>query len=188
MIETTRRAPVIFLLISMMVTASDRNNSSAYSDQLKLFYDQEPPRCLGEYVWPVLIPSHQSSWEKARLLALKDAGLAEINYDGKNRYFNLTPVGQKNFDRYGDLCYGNIRLNKIQKIDSTNPGMTNVLFTIKLTNREKWATNINLRAAFSELDLLISGTDSMIYRATFINQAGKVPVLQDTPEPEGLDY
>ncbi|ADU71468.1 hypothetical protein [Pantoea sp. At-9b] len=188
MIKITRFLPIVFFLISMMVTASDSENLSVYSKQLKAFYQLEPPCCLGVNEWPVSATIHHSTWENARLLALVDAGLVEIIVNGEKRYFKLTTVGQKNFDRYGDLCYGRVRINNIQKIEPTHRGETNVYFTIRLIDQEEWATNINLRTAFSELDLFISGAARTIYRATFTNQPGKLPEMQGIPEPEGLDY
>ena len=172
----------------MIAAASAAKPATFYLKQLQAYYQSEPPRCLGEKEWPINVATNQAPWEKGRLLALVDAGLAEIISQGKKSSYSLTSTGQKNFQRYGDLCYGRVAVSSIKLIEPTSNDATAVYFTWHLVETEKWSYSSSLRVAFSELDHLIAGSDNLLYRATFLHRAGQSPELSDFPVPANLDY
>ncbi|WCG82809.1 hypothetical protein [Pectobacterium sp. A5351] len=108
--------------------------------------------------------------------------------EGTGKVYRLSPVGEKNWRQYGDLCYGRMQVSRIEKIDRVNQELTVVYFTYRLTSLEDWAYNRSLRFAFSELDNLVGGMETTLYSATIRETLGGAAKLQDYPVPVELDY
>lgn len=159
-----------------------------YQQKIQDFFDTEPPLCLGEHQWPVRSPKGDSPWNSGRLNALVDAGLAYAKQEGTNTVYSLSPMGDKNWRKYGDLCYGRMHVNSIEKIDHVNQELTVVYFTYRLTLLQSWAHNRSLRFAFSELDNIIGGVGMTRYSATIRETLDSPAKLQDYPVPVELDY
>ncbi|GLW39444.1 hypothetical protein Pcaca04_33800 [Pectobacterium carotovorum subsp. carotovorum] len=159
-----------------------------YQQRVQDFFDAEPPLCLGEKQWPVHSPKGDSPWNSGRLNALVEAKLAHETPEGTGKVYRLSPVGEKNWRQYGDLCYGRMQVSRIEKIDRVNQELTVVYFTYRLTSLEDWAYNRSLRFAFSELDNLVGGMETTRYSATIRETLGGAAKLQDYPVPVELDY
>ncbi|MFJ5430127.1 carbapenem biosynthesis protein CpmH [Pectobacterium actinidiae] len=159
-----------------------------YQQRVQEFFDAEPPLCLGEKQWPVHSPKGDSPWNSGRLNALVEAKLAHETPEGTGKVYRLSPVGEKNWRQYGDLCYGRMQVSRIEKIDRVNQELTVVYFTYRLTSLEDWAYNRSLRFAFSELDNLVGGMETTRYSATIRETLGGAAKLQDYPVPVELDY
>ncbi|PWC09428.1 carbapenem biosynthesis protein CpmH [Brenneria corticis] len=181
-----------FLLIAfgllLPLEALAQLSEQDYQQRVQDFFDAEPPLCLGEKQWPVRSPKGDAPWNSGRLQALVDAGLAHATSEGTDRVYRLSPVGDKNWRQYGDLCYGRMQVNGIEKIDRVNQELTIVYFTYRLTPLESWAHNRSLRFAFSELDNLVGGVGTTRYSATIRETLGGAAKLQDYPVPVELDY
>ncbi|WJV61404.1 carbapenem biosynthesis protein CpmH [Pectobacteriaceae bacterium CE70] len=179
----------LMLLMSLFsVDALAKNDSNTYRQLLQDFFGAEPPLCLGERAWPVNSHTHDSPWVSGRLNALVDARLARKTQEGKKIIYNLTPLGEKNWRKYGDLCYGRMHVTRIEKVDHINRELTVVYFYYRLEPLERWARNRSLRFAFSELDNLVNGMDKIRYIATIRETLGGAAKLQDYPTPVELDY
>lgn len=159
-----------------------------YQQRVQEFFDAEPPLCLGEKQWPVHSPKGDSPWNSGRLNALVEAKLAHETPEGTGKVYRLSPVGEKNWRQYGDLCYGRMQVSRIEKIDRVNQELTVVYFTYRLTSLEDWAYNRSLRFAFSELDNLVGGMETTRYSATIRETLGGAAKLQNYPVPVELDY
>ena len=159
-----------------------------YQQLVQDFFDAESPLCLGEKQWPVRNSKGDAPWTSGRLQALVDAGLALARQEGADTVYRLSSVGDKNWRHYGDLCYGQMQVNRIEKIDRVNKELTVVYFTYRLAPLENWARNYSLRFAFSELDNLVSGVGTTRYSATIRETLGGAAKLQDYPVPVELDY
>ncbi|EQC01502.1 CpmK protein [Photorhabdus temperata subsp. temperata M1021] len=76
--------------------------------------------CLGETEWPVSI-NENSIWANANMESLVDAGLVKLDFKrGKNKLWNLTNLGKKEFNKNGDFCYGRMMLKDILNITYIN--------------------------------------------------------------------
>ncbi|MEQ9743052.1 carbapenem biosynthesis protein CpmH [Pectobacterium actinidiae] len=159
-----------------------------YQQRVQEFFDAEPPLCLGEKQWPVHSPKGDSPWNSGRLNALVEAKLAHEMPEGTGKVYRLSPVGEKNWRQYGDLCYGRMQVSRIEKVDRVNQELTVVYFTYRLTSLEDWAYNRSLRFAFSELDNLVGGMETTRYSATIRETLGGAAKLQGYPVPVELDY
>ncbi|WP_224554581.1 carbapenem biosynthesis protein CpmH [Pectobacterium versatile] len=174
------------LLLSFGVLA--QLSEQDYQQRMQDFFDAEPPLCLGEKQWPAYSPKDDAPWSSSRLHALVKAGLAYATSKGTDTVYRLSPVGEKSWRQYGDLCYGRMQVNSIEKIDRVNQELTVVYFTYRLTPLESWAHNRSLRFAFSELDNLVRGMETTLYSATLRETLGGAAKLQDYPVPVELDY
>lgn len=159
-----------------------------YQQHVQDFFDAQSPLCLGEKQWPIHSPKGDAPWNRGRLHALVEAGLAQATPEGTGTVYRLSPVGEKNWRQYGDLCYGRMQVSRIEKIERVNQELTVVYFTYRLTPLESWAHHRSLRFAFSELDQLVGGMDTMRYSATIREALGGAAKLQDYPVPVELDY
>ncbi len=159
-----------------------------YQQQVQDFFDAGSPLCLGEKQWPVHSPKGDAPWNIGRLHALVDAGLAYATPEGTSTVYRLSPIGDKNWRQYGDLCYGRMQVERIEKVDRVTQELAVVYFTYRLTPLENWAHNRALRFAFSELDNLVGGVGTTRYSATLREALGGAAKLQDYPVPVELDY
>ncbi|KHS78366.1 MULTISPECIES: hypothetical protein [Pectobacterium] len=159
-----------------------------YQQRVQDFFDAESPLCLGEKQWPIHSPKGDAPWNRGRLHALVEAGLAQATPEGTGKVYRLSPVGEQNWRQYGDLCYGRMQVSSIEKIDRVNQELVVVYFTYRLSPLESWAYNRSLRFAFSELDNLVGGMETTRYSATIRETLGGAAKLQDYPVPVELDY
>ncbi|MDY4316615.1 carbapenem biosynthesis protein CpmH [Pectobacterium actinidiae] len=180
----------VFIVAGMLfpLCALAQLSEQDYQQRVQEFFDAEPPLCLGEKQWPVHSPKGDSPWNSGRLNALVEAKLAHETPEGTGKVYRLSPVGEKNWRQYGDLCYGRMQVSRIEKIDRVNQELTVVYFTYRLTSLEDWAYNRSLRFAFSELDNLVGGMETTRYSATIRETLGGAAKLQDYPVPVELDY
>lgn len=159
-----------------------------YQQRVQDFFDAEPPLCLGEKQWPVHSPKGDAPWNRGRLYALAEAGLAHATAEGTGIVYRLSPMGDKSWRQYGDLCYGRMQVSNIEKVERVDQELAVVYFTYRLTPLESWAHNRSLRFAFSELDNLVGGMETMRYSVTFRETLGGAAELQSYPMPVELDY
>ncbi|MBA0168721.1 carbapenem biosynthesis protein CpmH [Pectobacterium sp. CFBP8739] len=180
----------VLMALGLLASSSAwaQHSEQDYLQRIQEFFDAEPPLCLGEKQWPVHSPKGDAPWNRGRLHALVDAGLAHATPEGTGKVYRLSPVGEKNWHQNGDLCYGRMQVSRIEKIDRVNQELTVVYFTYHLAPLERWAHNRSLRFAFSELDNLVGGMETTRYSATIRETLGGAAKLQDYPVPVELDY
>ena len=177
----SRQVMLLSALIALPISAAIAGDR--YAQLINDFYTRQPPLCLGETDWPVAASAAAAPWESGRLHSLVDAGLAVK----RGARFVLTPMGERNWKRNGDLCYGRMAVRRIERVKPLSATQTAVWFTYSLPDREKWASTPSLRHAFSELDNVLSGEKQSLWLATVMVSAGKASVL-DYPVPDQLEY
>ncbi|MDG0803088.1 carbapenem biosynthesis protein CpmH [Pectobacterium polaris] len=180
----------VFIALGLLfpLGAQAQLSEQDYQQRLQVFFDAEPPRCLGEKQWPIHSPKGDAPWNRGRLYALVDAGLAYGIPEGTGTVYHLSPVGEKNWRQHSDLCYGRMQVSSVEKIDPVNQELTVVYFTYRLISLEHWAHNRSLRFTFSELDHLVGGMGTTRYSATVHETLGGTAKLQGYPVPVELDY
>lgn len=179
---------LLFLLFASQVQTVEAT-TDIYLSTLRQFYAEMPALCLGVPPFPVPVKAVHSVWERGRLLALVDAGLAEIKQQRQVKYFSLTPTGQASQHHNLDLCYGRFDVHRIiETVATDNNNITIVYFTYHLVQLREWAKHPAMRLAFTEMDNLVNGDKKMLYRATLLTgEKGQLKLL-DLPQPDGLEY
>lgn len=176
------------VLILFPSLALPGQSDSDWLYDLEQFYTKESVLCLGVPDWPTTVRSAQPSWASGRLLALADAGLAKATRQGKTIVFSLTAAGRKSQNVAGDLCYGRFQVKKIIRTESEEKNSTIVYFTYRIKDVKPWTYQSGVRTAFSELDNLIAGSDSKVWRALFSAKNGGSQELTGYPTSDELDY
>lgn len=143
------------------------------------------PLCLGEKQFPVSIRIGSDQWVNAKMEALVDAGLLTSHVESGRKIWELTPYGQKSFNKHNDFCYGIMRVRKITDHSTDNAGITTVNFTYFIPSLPSWSKNRSIRFANTDLDNLVTGVDLERYQVSFY--ADKHGGLHMVSEPEQLD-
>lgn len=159
-----------------------------YITALNRYYSKQPDLCIGMPEWPVTLIKLKPSWESGRLLALMDAGLTEARIKGTSRVFNLTSEGRASQGKGGDLCYGRFYASKIISNSPAGTNLIEVCFTYKIKNAKNWAYNHELRMAFSELDNIVGGAESVLWCGNFSEKENKSVRLLSFPVQKTLYY
>jgi len=135
---------VLFILLLILPSLSYSTQNS-YTDLIQQALDKQPPLCLGELQWPVSMAQGESAWVYARMAALMEAGLVTDKSKSATKQWSLTPLGEKEFKKKNDFCYGNMRVNKIEQRVYNNGGSVSIIFDYRIENLPKWAQTSVIR-------------------------------------------
>jgi len=180
------RSALCVLLLMLPIFSYSAENP--YAGQLQQALDKQPPLCLGESQWPVSITQGGSVWVYTRMAALMEAGLVTDSSQSTAKQWSLTPLGEKEFKKKKDFCYGEMRVNRVEEIVKNNDGTLSVIFNYRIENLPKWAQLSAIRGAFSDLDNLIMGIKNARYQADFAPQANGAMVIVGEPYQLDLFY
>ncbi|KAB7894850.1 CpmK protein [Rouxiella sp. S1S-2] len=178
--------PLYLTLLLLMPFISHSANNSMYIKKIQESLDKQPPLCLGTTVWPVHVATQDISYGyiNAKMEALTDAELTHSKIIGKQKTWQLTSLGLKEFNKYGDLCYGKMVVEHIERIYQ-NKKSGSVIFDYSISSLPSWARHPSVRFAYTDVDNLISGIKTARYQANFKKiPAGKIEIVG---EPYQLD-
>ncbi|WP_289997085.1 carbapenem biosynthesis protein CpmH [Photorhabdus laumondii] len=164
---------------------SGENESFRKKIQKKI--DDKILLCLGETEWPVSI-NENSIWVNANMESLVDAGLVKLDFKrGKNKLWNLTKLGKKEFNKNGDFCYGRMMLKDILSITYINKKRGFIVFNYYVHLLPEWAKSKSIRFAYSYLDNIITGIDNEKYQIEFEkSDTGVIKIISDPVQLEIL--
>lgn len=175
---------ILFILLLLLPCLSD-SKENPYIALIQQALDKQPALCLGESHWPVVLAQGESLWLHANMAALADAGLITAQVKKSTTQWSLTPMGEKEFKKNGDFCYGTLRVNQIHHVLNTPDRTVAVIFDYQIASLPMWARHPAIRGAYSSLDNLVMGIKSARYQADFLPQASGT--LQIIGEPYQLD-
>ena len=176
------------LILLLLLPGVSYSNPNPYTDLIQQALDKQPPLCLGELEWPVSMTQSESAWVYARMAALMEAGLVTNKGKSTTKQWSLTPLGEKEFKKNNDFCYGNMRVNKIEKIINNGDDTVSVIFDYRIENLPGWAKTPAVRGAYSEVDNLVAGIRSARYQADFLPKASSVMTIIGEPYQLDLFY
>lgn len=160
----------VLCALLLMLPRFSYSAENPYTALLQQALDKQPPLCLGESQWPVSITQGGSAWVYARMSALVEAGLVTDHSQSTTKQWSLTPLGEKEFRKKNDFCYGEMRVNRIEETIKQDDGTVSVIFSYRIENLPAWAQTSAIRAAFSDLDNLVMGIKNARYQADFAPQ------------------
>jgi len=178
---------MIFIL-SLMLPSLSYSAQSAYIDLIQQALDKQPPLCLGESQWPVSMAEKEYVWVYSRMAALMEAGLVTDKSPSATKQWSLTPLGEKEFKKKNDFCYGKMKINKIEQQIHNNDGTVSVIFDYRIENLARWAQTPSIRGAYTDLDNLVTGIKNAHYQADFSPQADGVITIIGEPYQLDLFY
>lgn len=177
----------LFILLLILPNLSYSTQNS-YTNLIQQALDKQPPLCLGEPQWPVSMSQGESAWVYARMAALMEAGLVTDKSKSATKQWSLTLLGEKEFKKKNDFCYGNMRVNKIEQRIDNNDGTVSVIFDYRIENLPKWAQTPAIRGAYTQLDNLVTGIKNSRYQADFSPQASGEMMMIGEPYQLDLFY
>ena len=161
------------------------SGTDKYMELIQRALDRQPALCLGETQWPVSIARGESVWINAKMEALVDVGLVKAQLTSNRKIWSLTRIGEAEFNKNSDFCYGRVRIKKIENIVSCDGGNKSVIFYYYIENLPRWAKAKSIRGAYTDLDNLVMGIDSARYQADLAtSETGSMKVIR---EPYQLD-
>lgn len=163
---------------------SHSDNNNEFKKLIQEALDRQPPLCLGETQWPISTIKDDSLWINAKMEALVDADLAKVRLASNKKEWQLTHLGETEFNKNGDFCYGRMEIKQIEDLIEYGH-RTSIIFTYHIENLPSWAMHKSIRVAHTDLDNLIMGIDSARYQTDFTtNSAGSMHIIG---EPYQLD-
>ncbi|MDR0217725.1 MAG: CpmK protein [Enterobacteriaceae bacterium] len=175
----------IFLLVFLSFFCHGEGNE-IYAKKIQKEIDDKISLCLGEKEWPV--PANENLiWVNAKMGSLVDAGLVELNAKGNRKEWNLTPLGEKEFNKNGDFCYGRMILKDILSVNYVNKNKGFMVFNYYVDLLPEWAKHKSIRFAYSYLDNIITGINNEKYQVEFEkSNAGVIKIISDPVQVEVL--
>lgn len=177
----------LFILLLLLSSVS-YSSPPSYTHLIQQALDKQPPLCLGELQWPVPMAQGKSAWVYARMAALIEVGLVTDKSQSASRQWSLTSLGEKEFKKKKDFCYGNMRVNKIEQIINNSDNTVSVIFDYRIENLPGWAKTPAIRGTYSDVDNLVTGIKSARYQADFSPQNNNAMTIVGEPYQLDLFY
>lgn len=178
---------LMLFLVPVISFFSYSNENYDYYHEIQNFFDNQS-LCIGPLEWPVIIMAGQDDWINTQMVPLVDAKLAIFKIENNKKIWSLSNKGKKEFIINKGFCYGPLIIKKIENVDVKSNGLIIVTFKYTINNIPDWAINKSILFANSELNNLISGINSVTYKASFRLNSREVIIMHSEPEQLDLNY